>query len=842
MVSERRYNIRFFVMAALLVAMIMGASGVVAAGKAKAGAKPGIPGMPGDPVAAGLTGERYQEYRILLHDLGRRARFQQLAEQAFDRESLILESDRDPLDVVLRRTTALLNDIGKMAEAPDLSGQAVKLEKLIAQARSTDVKDLNARALLFCEACKLRRAIAFANPLLNFDKLLFMKRHLAAFRHMCDQYYGIRQRPGGRICVLDNPFSDNPTVKELLVDSVVQNGRLKGKKLTGGSFLSPDLSFDGKRVTFAWVECTGSKEHRFHLEHDKGHWDAGWSYHIFSASIDGTNLRMLTDGTFNDFDPCFMPSGRISFISERRGGYLRCGRVCPTYTLYDMADDGSDIRCLSWHETNEWHPSVNNAGMIVWTRWDYVDRHGQVAHMPWLTTPDGRDPRPVHGNYSVRRTRPDMEQDVRAIPGSHLYIATAAPHHNQSYGSLIMIDPHEKDNDSWGPIQRLTPRSEFPESQAGSGLLSYGQPWPLSEDYYLCMYAPYEVKNLGRTHALYLLDRFGNQELIYRDEAIACHNPMPLRPRTRPPIVPDGSHPPAPGQPAEATVSVVDVYDSQLEWPENTKIKALRVYKIMPLSVASAKITHATGLQIPQGNDSINLARAVLGTVPVEADGSAHFIVPARKELFFQALDENGLAITSMRSGTHFQPGEKATCQGCHEPTKRAPIAAGKQMPLAMRRPPSRLAPDVDGTNPFSYPRLVQPVLERNCVECHKKNAGKAPRLDAEVVRFPKGGYMNPKTLYYASYNSLAPEFGFYNYGGGWNDPAFYRTTPGKFGAKASKLYRMLMKGHHKVKLSPEDMHRITVWLDSCSLFYGVYEEEGGKAQLRGEIAHPTLE
>lgn len=133
-------------------------------------------------------------------------------------------------------------------------------------------------------------------------------------------------------------------------------------------------------------------------------------------------------------------------------------------------------------------------------------------------------------------------------------------------------------------------------------------------------------------------------------------------------------------------------------------------------------------------------------------------------------------------------------------------------------------------------------MLERNCVECHKKHADEAPRLDAEIVRFPKGGYMNPKTLDYASYNSLAPEYGFYNYGDGWTDSSFYRTTPGKFGAKASKLYQLLNEGHYDVKLNAEDMHRITVWLDSCSLFYGVYEEEGGQAQLRGEIAHPTLE
>ena len=837
---------RLLIAVGLLAATVGGATGGATAAKTKAGSKakspPALRGMPEDPAAVGLTGEVYRQYVMLLHDLGRGARFQQFAEQTYDRESLILESDRDPLDVVLRRTAALLASIEKMPDAPDLSSQASRLQQLAKQARATDVKDLIARAALFVDACTLRRGIAFANPLLKFDKLLFLKRHLAAYRHMCDQYYGIRQRPGGGICVLNDPFSDNPTVTDVLRDSVVQNGRLKGRKLTGGSFLSPELSFDGKRVAFAWVECTGSKDHRHHLEHDKGHWDPGWSYHIFTANIDGTNLRMLTDGSFNDFDPLYMPSGRIAFISERRGGYLRCGRVCPTYTLFDMADDGSDIRCLSWHETNEWHPSVNNAGRIVWTRWDYIDRHGQVAHMPWVTTPDGRDPRPVHGNYAIRKNRPDMEQDVRAVPESHLYVATAAPHHNQSFGSLIVIDPYKKDDDGWGPVRRLTPRSEFPDSQASNRLLSYGQAWPLSEDYFLCVYSPYEVRQLGGAHAIYLLDRFGNQELIYRDKEIACHNPMPLRARPSPPVLLDAFGRPEARRSVEATVAVLNVYNSQLEWPAHTKIKALRVYKIFPLSIASAKVPHATGAQIPQANDSINLARAVLGTVPVEEDGSAHFVVPAQKELYFQALDENGLAVVSMRSGTHFQAGERATCQGCHEPPRHTPFPTPNSMPLALRRPPSQLTPEADGTNPFSYPRLVQPVLERNCVACHRKNPDKAPRLDAEVVQSSKRSYMNPRTSYYASYHSLAPKYGFYDYGGGWNDGTFYRTTPGKFGARASRLYQMLKKGHHDVKLSGEDLRRITVWLDSCSLFYGVYEAEGGKAQLRGEIAQPTLE
>jgi hypothetical protein len=152
-----------------------------------------------------------------------------------------------------------------------------------------------------------------------------------------------------------------------------------------------------------------------------------------------------------------------------------------------------------------------------------------------------------------------------------------------------------------------------------------------------------------------------------------------------------------------------------------------------------------------------------------------------------------------------------------------------------LRRAPSRLQADVDGTNPFSYPRLVQPVLDRNCVPCHAKSPDKAPRLDAEPLR-------HGNSTYFASYISLTPKFGFFNYGGrDFADAKWYRTTPGEFGARGSRLYAMLSEGHHKVTLSAEDLHRLTVWLDSCSLFYGVYEKAGGEAQLRGEIAQPTL-
>ena len=826
---------------------------------------PGMKAFLAIPAHAGLQAEWAHQFAALEHDLRNRGGFAKVASETFRPESLVHESDRDPADVVVRRVVALLNDLKRMPGAPSLAWAESDMAALREAAAAVDVEDADLRYALFADACRLRRRVAFSNPLLNFDELVFIKHHRALMNHMCDQYYGMCATPGGGLYVLSDVFGTDPKLRDVLTDVVVGEGRLKGTKLTGGpttppnvsfdgmgnrrgtdgeggAFLSPDLSYDGKQIAFAFVECKGDMKHRHHTDPSQGHWHEGRCYHVFKVNVDGTELVQLTDGTWNEFDPCWLPNGRIAFISERRGGYLRCGRACPLYNLYDMAADGSDISCLSFHESNEWHPSVTHDGRIIWTRWDYVDRHGCVAHMPWITTMDGRDPRPLHGNYAPRPSRADMELDCQAIPGSHKYVATATPHHGQAYGSLIIIDPHVADDDGMGPVRRITPDVGFPETQRGYE--AYGTPWPLSEDYHLCVYDA-EIAITGKrgrgtgNYGIYLVDSFGNRELLYRDPEIGCLSPIPLRARSKPHVptemvqfgretdpaaraaMPKGK------EPKPGTIAVMNVYDSLMPFPEGTRITALRVMQLFPMSAPSGGIRpHETGQRLPSARDSVVPVRHVLGTVPVEKDGSAHFTVPANKEIFFQALDENGLAVQSMRSGTHLHQGETLTCAGCHEP-KTQVVRPPLVMAMALRREPSRLQPDVDGSRPFSFPRLVQPVLDEHCVACHAKNPKKAPNLAAQPIQ----------RNWFTSYaNLLKRGVAFNNYGGG------YRTTPGKFGAHASKLYAMLKKGHHDVKLSPEEMHRITLWLDCGSMFYGVYEKETGLAQLRGEVAFPTLE
>jgi len=730
-------------------------------------------------------------------------------------------TDETPTQTIVDRSHALIRRFAETAPPSRLKLLKAQLNDLEKELTAVDKQSLSdgKLKLLHQQARKLKREIVLANPLLDFDKLLFIKRHdPTGPYHMCDQYYGCNAVPGGGLFVLENAFGDEPKLVNLLEDAVVENGRLKGRRLDSGSFLSPELSFDGKTILFAYSEAKAKQTYQ---------WAPEFCYHIFKVNVDRTGLTQLTDGPHDDFDPCFLPDGRIAFISLRRGGYLRCGRHCPVYTLHSMEPDGSDIVCISFHETHEWHPSVNNDGMLVYTRWDYVDRDTNIAHHIWLSYPDGRDPRSYHGNYPENRSsRPWMEMSIRAIPNSHKYVATAAAHHGHAFGSLVLIDQRLEDDGAMSQLTRLTPDCRFPESEGGKGGVrtaqQYGTAWPLSEEDFLCVYDP-NSKNRG----IYWVDAYGNKELIYRDPKISCLSPIPLRPRPMPPVIPDATTQTAAVKETAgkqpATISVMNVYDSDFEWPADTKIDSLRIIQVFPKTTAPPN-------QPRIGVANQTNARAVLGTVPVEADGSAHFEAPVGKAIYFQALDEQGLAIQSMRSATYVHPGEQLNCQGCHE--RKRHTSPPLDTPLALKRRPSKIKPDVDGSSPFSYVRLVQPALDRNCVECHVKEKA----LDLTGVLDGNG--------FTRSYNKLAGKYGFFfNVGNGSINDGVHggaRSIAGKFGARAAPLMKYLDKSHHGVQLSDEDFHRIALWLDCNSEFFGAYENTA--AQARGEIVRPSLD
>lgn len=781
------------------------------------------------------------------------------------RESALYKvTDKTPADVVFRQTQALLDDLKRKHPAIDgLNWAASDLLDWRAESMNLSPTDQDKMLKSFRKLCRIRRRISFMNPLFDFDRILFLthytQRQGYGEIHMVDQFLGFNAKPGGELFILENPFSDQASAKPLFSEMTVQNGRLAGKKLENGSFTGLELSHDGKKIYFAWTEAqsgpiekdsdwsqqkwTFEEVRRRPKMYHQYYWSPERCYHIFCADIEKGTLTQLTDGPHNDYDPCELPNGRIVFISERIGGNQRCGaRWLASATLHVMNPDGSDLYPISYHETNEWQPSVTHSGMLAYTRWDYVDRDNGSGHHLWFCYPDGCDPRSMHANYPVRREdRPFMELGLRAVPNSHKYVGVACGHHGIAYGSLVLIDCHVPDDRMMSQVKRLTPEVLLPESETSPGFPSYNQkrmadhfatPWPLSEDFYLAAYARDQKKS-----GLYLVDAFGNRELLWMDDTIPSIDPIPFRTRSKPPVIPDMTLSSVSSRdsdmvvPNEGEVVVVNVYESEIPLPKDVKIKWLRVIHTYPKSNAYLDEPKVSGWVE-------SLARGSLGLVPVEDDGSVYFKVPVGINVYFQLLDDKKQAVQSMRSSTFLHPGERLSCVGCHENKLTTPANAGMRNVKALSRAPSPYIPEPSGANPMTFPRLVQPVLNQKCLSCHEQNPKAPPlndRIDEKNKKHRQIGYWTN------SYKTLYPSAWGKHGGAGshfWANGTTY-SIPGKVGAKASKLLPMLEKGHHDVTLTADELYRLTLWMDLNSNFYGAYHD--AERQAKGEIIWPLL-
>jgi hypothetical protein len=315
---------------------------------------------------------------------------------------------------------------------------------------------------------------------------------------------------------------------------------------------------------------------------------------------------------------------------------------------------------------------------------------------------------------------------------------------------------------------------------------------------------------------LYYFDCFGNLELLYQDPDFSCMYAIPLQPRRLPPALAstlDSSL----GD--EGEFILTDVRQSFFPLPATRPIRQLRIFQVLP------KTTTHVANQPRLGHANAESARMLLGTVPVEADGSAYFRAPARKPIYFQAVDGAGHAVQTMRSVTYLQPGERRSCLGCHEPF--GTIASRGNNVQALGRQPSRIEPGPEGTRPMSYPLLVQPVLDRHCIKCHDSSKS-PPSLTGE-----------PTSTFTKSYESLREYVRWYE----WGDKSIQEigTRPGHSGADASRLLQVLADTTHatNVHLPSEDYLRLRIWLDANVPFYGAYEKEAQLAQKTGQAVPP---
>ncbi|MEI7900373.1 MAG: discoidin domain-containing protein [bacterium] len=702
------------------------------------------------------------------------------------------------------------------AESGTLDALAKKLASLPA---STDAQ---AQKRVYLDAHWAVRALALKNPLLDFDTLVFSKGAAGRFPHISDQHYGWWSRPGGGIYLLKGLHADTPQIACLTTN------------WPAGNFTHPELSYDGKKILFSYCRFYPEvPELRNKTDTDKIPEEA--FYHLFEMNVDGSGLRQLTRGRYDDFDGTYLPDGDILFLSTRKGvflqsnkanasatlnadlpySYVRCGgdnyRPVPVFTLHRMDTAGKNLRPASAFENFEWTPSVANDGRILYTRWDYIDRFNGHFFSLWATNPDGTNPQLVYGNYTVR---PQAVLEARAIPGSSKLVFTASAHHSITGGSLVMLD-RTKGLEDLAPLTRLTPDVQFPETEGWDGSY-YVNPWPLSEEHYLvawsnCKLPPHcrvdsSPENPPNATGIYLYDTFGNLNLLYRDPEISSASPIPVTARKRPPVIPDSIEW---DKPEEGNFMVQDVYEG-LKGVERGSVTSLRVIAVPPK------------VQPFAGNPMIGVSvedpgKYLLGTVPVESDGSVYFRVPSGVPVLLQAVAKDGMAIQTMRSLIYVWPGQTLSCVGCHEPRETTPMRTVSNT-IASKRKPSKLTPGPEGSWPLRFDKLVQPVLDKHCVSCHapKGSDPKAAALDLTAGKSYQG------LLDYGGRNlrELARE----------RD----RSVVGDCVARQSKLMAVLTTGkmRDKVKLDEESRSRLVTWMDIYAHWQGSYSDVQEKELL----------
>jgi len=696
--------------------------------------------------------------------------------------------------------------------AVDFSQELDELDKL--EGRIASTSDAASRRALYLAVRRVKRAVALANPVVDFDRVLLVDMPFPAgseWPHETRHRLGYMAVPGGRLLVLAG-LSPAGRLTQLMPKAPLH-----------GSFWRPDVSYDGDKVLVS-----------FKPHNEK-------AFHLYEIDADGSNLRQLTHGPYDDLDPVYLPDDENIVFSTTRGHtYVRCMPPTNAYVLARCRRDGRDIYLISRNNEPDYLPSVMDDGRLVYTRWEYTDKPLWRAQGLWTSNPDGTQVSTLWGNQSVW---PDLLKDVRSIPGSRRVMFTGSAHHNWFSGSVGIVDPGVGFNFPEG-LTKVTADVAWPESGDGpvdpiespsyhpSGrYAAYYSPYPLSERDFLVS------ANRGGKFVLYLMDVDGNRELIYEGVHNIFHA-QPLRARPRPPVIPDRVDWPQREERLDPKSGVLFSDDVRQGAPEELRrrVKYLRVLAIEPKTYTywHKRPYISTGPVVSMvQSDGV---KRILGTVPVEADGSVNFRVPSGQALHFQLLDERYRALQTMRSFTGVMPGEYRGCLGCHESHSRAPVSDGQS--LALSRAPSEITPPPWGDESVGYERFVQPVLDEYCGECHQGDGEARKVLDLTLRpgfrMFPEPYVtLTGRPTWGAPYKKPAnppPGFGIANTilveAYHQRDPQAY-ATPAPMTALSYKspLIDLASSGeHYDVKVDTVSLRKLIAWIDAMCPLRGAEE------------------
>ncbi len=671
----------------------------------------------------------------------------------------------------------------------------------------------------------LQREALLANPLLDFDQLLLVKRKVQGRDRT---FLGF---PSNHEC--NSSLKRNGWDNEIAVLSPVRpDGNLRTfYRPTGGGYVGEvDLHWDAHRLLLT--------------KSDRENWK------IWEIRTDGTGLRQVsqTPKDVDCFDACYVPDGRIVFGSTASYQSVPCwhGKKWVS-NLYVMNADGSGMRQLCFDQDHNFHPVVLNDGQVLYHRWDYTGISHIFLRQLMVMNPDGSGQRAVYGSNSWF---PNSLYFPRPIPGHRdgLISILSGYHGVHRMGRLVVIDTGRGWQETDGIVHEIPRRGRPIRTAIRDNLVDqdwpkFLHPWPLGRDgrpetsgkYFLVACRPTAKHAWG----IYLVDVFDNMVLVREEPGCALLEPVPLAARRKPPVLPSRMD----TERTDGVVYLHNIYAGPgLAGVPRGTIKRLRV------------MAYHYGYRGLAGPDKIGYGgpwevMRILGTVPVGEDGSAMFRVPALAPVAVHALDAEGKAVQLMRSWMTLMPGEEMSCVGCHERLSDAPTA---QMALAMGRPPDDITPWHGPARGFDFAREVQPVLDAYCVRCHNgAEKGRPDLRPADKVPGYKGrrisglgvARMHPAMKkatggvleYTPAYEALIP----YVRRVGIEDDVSL-LVPGEYHADTSPLIQMLRKRHSGVRLDAEAWDRLVTWIDLNAPCHGtwgdVYPVPDGAHQRRMEL------
>lgn len=654
------------------------------------------------------------------------------------------------------------------------------------------------------ELIAIARAALLANPLLDDPTSPDGVVRLLAVRRG-EKQLGLPQNWEGNSSLPRTGFDNQLMVVSGIRDKPRQEALFAP---TGGRFVGDvDLHFDARRLLFS-------------MPSQDGPWRV---YELDILSGKERQIQLIEEADVDNYDACYLPSNDIVFTSTAPFVGVPCVTgASPVANLYLRQLQGG-IRRLTFEQDHDWCPTVLNDGRVLYLRWEYADLPHFASRILFSMNPDGTQQRAFYGSNSYWPNSmfyalplPDHPTKFVAVVGGHHGVARA--------GELVLFDAARGNFEADGALQRIPGRGEKVESTLRDRLVDeswpkFLHPYPLSDKYFLVTAKPEPHAPWG----IYLVDIFDNMTLLHAQPGYAFLEPIPLRPRNRPPVIADRVD----TKTQEAVVHIGDIYSGEgLVGVPRGAVRQLRI-------VGYGFAYRGMGGQVNRvGLDGPWDVKRVLGTVPVETDGSAHFRVPANTPITLQPLDGEGKALQLMRSWLTAMPGETVSCVGCHDSQHR--VAAPASHALALRRGPSPIAPWYGPPRGFSFTREVQPILDRHCIGCHD---GQAHERTPSLVDFRNlpGVRVDARDPTYTNRSTFPPSYLALR--------QFVRTptiesdmhllSPAEYHADSTRLARLLTKGHHGVSLNAEEWSRLITWIDLNTPAYGSWSEIVGDESVR---------